>query len=101
MLQLAEPKLAPRFPKVYVSRLKELMINDSGFAFDPQTGFTYNISPTGLDIIRWLKDGYEGDEVLDLVLREYDVDEKSAARDFESFLATLRKHSLIKIQDEE
>src|SRR5262249_31716423 len=48
-------------------RLKELMTNDSGFAFDPRTGYTYMISSTGLDMIRWLKEGLSFDAVLQRV----------------------------------
>lgn len=72
-----------------LDRLKELMLNDSGFAFDPRTGLTYNISVTGLDIIRWLKEDASEDEIVARIATEYEVDEHTASRDFEAFIKSL------------
>ncbi len=95
MLQLAKSKQRPPQDKLNIDRLKELMLNDAGFAFDPQTGFTYNITQTGIDIIRWLKEGYRGDDVVERILRHYAVDVNVATRDYESLVGALRSHSLI------
>ena len=36
-------------------KLRDLLLNDSGFAFDPSTGFTYHISSSGMEVLRWIK----------------------------------------------
>ncbi len=69
-----------------ISRLKKLMINDSGFAFDPQTGLTYSINQTGIDIIRWLNEGYGAQKVVVRLQDEYGIDEFTASQDYESFV---------------
>jgi hypothetical protein len=76
-------------------RLKELMVSASGFAFDPQNGLTFMVNPTGTDVIRWLNEGLSGDRVVERMQREYDVDEHTARRDYESFLFSLRQNALV------
>ncbi len=78
-----------------LNRLRDLTINDSGFAFDPQTGLTYTISMTGMDIIRWLKDGLDETQIVDRVQGDYDVDEHTAAQDVEAFVRSLKGYSLV------
>ena len=75
-------------------KLRNLMLNDTGFAFDPATGFTYNISLTGLDVIRWLKDGLDRAAVLERMGAEYDVEPARAEHDLETFLGTLGQYGL-------
>jgi hypothetical protein len=76
-------------------RLGELMISSSGFAFDPRNGLTFMINPTGSDVIRWINEGHAGDAVVERIQHEFEVDEHTARRDFESFLFSLRQHALI------
>jgi len=75
--------------------LRDLMISDNGFVFDPQTGLTYVINPTGADIIRWINSGMTSDVVISRMEEEYDVDEHTAARDYEGFVSSLRRNKLI------
>ena len=81
--------------KVRASRLKDLMINDNGFAFDPRSGSTYNLSPTGVDIVDWLKHGLDTGAIVDRLTAKYDVAIDAAREDVERFMATLRKYALI------
>ena len=75
-------------------KLKNLMLNDAGFAFDPATGFTYNISLTGLEVIRWLKDGLDRTAVLERLAEQFDVEPSRAEHDLEIFLGTLGQYGL-------
>ncbi|HBO43091.1 MAG TPA: HPr-rel-A system PqqD family protein [Planctomycetaceae bacterium] len=76
-------------------RLRELMISDSGFAFDPQTGLTYSVNPVGASVIRWINDGLNNEQIVQCMIEEYDVDEYTATRDVGDFLSSLRHHTLI------
>src|SRR5947209_523867 len=87
-------------PPRATSSLKELMTNDSGFAFDPRTGFTYIISPTGLAIIAWLKEGLSGDALIARLLDTFEVAEATAAQDCAGFLTALRKYGLLRPEEE-
>ena len=77
------------------SRLKELMLNDDGFAFDPRTGLTFNISVTGLQIINLLKQGMSDEEIVRRIQDEYEVDQITAERDFTGFVNSLRRLSWV------
>lgn len=76
------------------NRLKDLMINDTGFAFDPRSGVTYNLSPTGVEVVGWLKRGLDGEAIVERLSDVYDVAEDAARDDLGRFLATLRKYGL-------
>jgi hypothetical protein len=95
VLEISREPLAG-FDRLDVTRLQRLMINDSGFAFDPQTGQTYSINPTGVDVIRWLNEGYEPQRVVECLRKEYGVDEFTASQDYEAFVTSLRSNALIR-----
>jgi PqqD family protein of HPr-rel-A system len=77
------------------NRLKDLMINDNGFAFDPRSGITYNLSATGMEVVGWLKQGLDGDAIVQRLTDKYEVADDTARGDLQSFLSTLRKYALI------
>ena len=80
------------------TKLKELMINDEGFAFDPRTGNTYSINPPGLLIVNAVKAGADLETVLDSVAARYDVDRQTADRDLEVFFNELQRNKLIEME---
>jgi PqqD family protein of HPr-rel-A system len=82
-----------------VSRLKNLMLNDNGFAFDPSSGFTYNISLTGLEVIHWLKEGRSEAQIVDCLCAEFEVERKNVERDVDSFIGSLAKYGLIRLDN--
>ncbi|HEX3998783.1 MAG TPA: PqqD family protein [Pirellulales bacterium] len=77
------------------NRLKDLMINDNGFAFDPRSGITYNLSPTGVEVVGMLKHGLDGESIVDRLTAKYEVAADAVRDDVHRFLATLRKYALI------
>jgi hypothetical protein len=40
-----------------MQRLKDLAVSESGFLFDPWTGLTFSLNPTGRFILERLRDG--------------------------------------------
>ena len=70
--------------------IDELMVNDRGFAFDPRNGETFQLSSSGLRILRLLQERISSESILSTLVREYDVDEHSASRDLEDFLHSLQ-----------
>ena len=81
------------------SRLKNLMLNDNGFGFDPSSGFTYNLSLTGLEVIHWLKEGLSEKQIVENICADYEVERRNAERDVNSFVASLAKYGLIRIEN--
>lgn len=79
------------------SRLRDLAINESGFAFDPTTGHTYNLNVTGLFILHALKDGTELERIVAGLSETFDTDpESDLTRDVGEFARQLREQGLLR-----
>jgi PqqD family protein of HPr-rel-A system len=78
------------------THLRQLAISDSGFVFDPTTGHTFTVNPTGALVIAALKDGCEHDEIVQRLRDGFDLDgSEDPVRDVEDFLARLSEHGLV------
>ncbi|MFZ4765456.1 MAG: PqqD family protein [Roseimicrobium sp.] len=73
------------------SPLADLMLNDRGFAFDPTSGETFQLSATGLRIVRLLQQGTEPETVLGHLLEEFEVDQNTAWRDVSDFMRSMQQ----------
>ncbi|MCP4662868.1 MAG: HPr-rel-A system PqqD family peptide chaperone [bacterium] len=69
---------------------RDLALSESGFLFDPRTGSTYSLNPTGTLLLRDLIDGISPDRLIERLLATFRVDSETAARDVERFLFRLR-----------
>lgn len=70
-----------------------LRVNESGFLFDPATGESYSLNEMGVLYFNWIIEGHSREEIRNIVINQYDVDEntfKKSFIDFESRLKTLR-----------
>jgi hypothetical protein len=72
-------------------RLADLMLNDRGFAFDPNTGESYQLSPAGLACLRGLQQGATTDELITRVTAAWEVDRVTARCDIDAFLWDLQQ----------
>ncbi len=75
------------------SRLADLMLNDRGFAFDPNTGESYQLSPTGLACLRGLQRGDSTEELVNQITERWEVDRSAARFDVDAFLWDLQQLS--------
>ncbi|MDH5256676.1 MAG: PqqD family protein [Gammaproteobacteria bacterium] len=71
--------------------LKRLAISESGFIFDPGTGYSFSVNETGLNILRGLQKGKQPDNILEDLLTEYQVSFREAERDVIEYIGLLRK----------
>ncbi len=69
--------------------ISDLLLNDRGFAFDPASGETFQLSPTGLRIVRLLQSDTPQEAVLGHMLEEFDVDQNTASRDLADFIRSI------------
>ena len=61
-----------------------------GFVFDPTTGDSFQVSMTGLVILKSLRDGKSDAETAQALAKKYEVDHETAARDIADFRAQLK-----------
>ncbi|ERM83334.1 hypothetical protein P872_15945 [Rhodonellum psychrophilum GCM71 = DSM 17998] len=73
---------------------KNIAISDSGFVFDPGTGDSYTLNPTGLEIIQLIKSGKSYEEILQEMSAKYEMDGESFERYFYDFTSMLKQMRL-------
>ena len=73
-------------------RLRELALSDSGFVFDPMTGHTFTVNPSGLLVLRMLKEGMDAGQLSQRLVEEFEVEAgEDPARDVQDFIMQLRE----------
>jgi PqqD family protein of HPr-rel-A system len=77
-----------------MQRLRSLALNPDGFAFDPTTGESYTLNPTGLVVLEGLREGLTEEEVAARLVERFEVTEEEASRDVDDFLDHLRTFRL-------
>jgi PqqD family protein of HPr-rel-A system len=78
-------------------RLRELALSDSGFVFDPMTGHTYTVNPSGLLVLRMLKEGTEPTQMAQRLAEEFSVESgEDPIRDLQDFIMQLQESGLAK-----
>lgn len=78
-----------------MNRLHKLAISDEGFLFDPTTGESYTVNPTGLLILKGLKENRDQDGIIETLVNAYDVTADEARRDVEDFSDHLKSYKLL------
>jgi len=77
--------------------LRDLALSDSGFVFDPLTGHTFTVNPTGQLALRCLKDGLSAEETAERLSKEFATGEgEDCGRDIQDFVLQLRECGLLK-----
>ena len=78
------------------ARLKDVAISDSGFLFDPYSGFTFSLNPTGKFILERLRDGLEPEAIEAQLREDFDVDDgEDLRRDLHEFVLQLRDQAIL------
>ncbi len=78
-----------------MNRLKNLAINDEGFAFEPLTGESFTINEAGRLIIKALIKNLPHEEICRIITEELDALPEEAGRDITDFIERLTLYKLI------
>ena len=81
-----------------MDKLGKLAINEEGFIFDPETGNSYTVNPTGLFILKCLREGLSEQEIVGRLIQEFEVGEEEAKRDLVDFMEQLRIYGLLGVK---
>ncbi|MEI6231460.1 MAG: HPr-rel-A system PqqD family peptide chaperone [Planctomycetota bacterium] len=77
-----------------MSKIAHLALNDEGFVFDPSTGDSFMLNPTGLFILKKLRDNVVMSDIIKAVSAEYDIAADEAERDINDFCGQLKSLSV-------
>ena len=78
-----------------MQRLRRLALNPDGFAFDPTTGESFTLNPSGLLIVEGLREGLTHDELTGRLAERFEVSPEEASRDLADFTDHLRAFRLL------
>ncbi len=73
-----------------------IAVSESGFAFFPSTGETFNFNELGADIYKKLRDDADIDQLISQLTDEFDADRSIIEKDFYDFISELKKFGLLK-----
>ncbi len=73
---------------------EEIKISDNGFVFNSKTGDSFNLNPFGLELIKLIADEQDFDNIRNIMLEKYDVDDLTFEKDFYEFCALLKHHQI-------
>ena len=77
------------------NRLTSLAINDQGFVFDPSTGQSFNVNPSGLKILKELVAGKPDAEIISNFVSRYSLTPADAERDVMDFIDHMKIYKLL------
>ncbi len=77
-----------------MTQLNDLAVSDSGFIFNPATGESFSSNQTGLFILEQLKQGKTQDEIIDLMMEEFQAERADMEKDLADFLVMLDHYHL-------
>ena len=77
------------------NHISQMALHDEGFAFDPQTGTSFQVSETGIVVLRALKEGDSAEQAAARLSERYDVSLDDARRDCADFSARLKHFELL------
>lgn len=78
-----------------MTRLNQLAINEEGFIFDPSTGESFTVNPSGLFILNQLKSGKSTDEIAEALKVAFEEVPELVERDVADFVAHLKTYRLL------
>jgi hypothetical protein len=77
-----------------------LAISESGFLFNPSSGESFTVNPVGAEIIELLKEGKNEEQILEELLKNYEIDSKTLQKDLLDFNDILKQHQLLEPDEE-
>ena len=77
-----------------MSILSQLVCNENDMAFHPVTGSSYKINAIAKEIITLLQEGKTKNQIVETLVKEYDVDRNTLFIDVSDFIKKLQVYGL-------
>ncbi|MCF8303641.1 MAG: PqqD family protein [Bacteroidales bacterium] len=72
-----------------------IAINENGLLFNPSTGESFRVNPTGARVAELLKEERSLDVIISKIQEEYEVDRYTLEKDIADFIQLLKNNALI------
>ena len=74
---------------------KNIAISESGFIFNPEIGTSFTTNSLGVAILKQLKTKTSTEEIIESVVKNYEIDAITCEKDLNDFLRILNQFNLI------
>ncbi len=74
---------------------KNIAISESGFVFDPTSGESFSLNPIAIEILNMLKEGKGRGDIVESVLKKYDIDRDTFENNYFDFAGMLKQFNLL------
>jgi len=75
--------------------LADLAVSDTGFVFDPFTGTTFTVNPTGLCLLQAFKAGLGREAAAARLEEQFDTAGANLPRELDEFVQLLRQSGIV------
>ena len=72
-----------------------IAISESGFIFNPEIGTSFTTNSLGVAILKQLKIKTSTDEIIESVIKNYEIDAITCEKDLDDFLRILTQFNLL------
>lgn len=72
-----------------------LRIGDQGLVFDPSTGESFTLNPTGIIILKLMTEGTDENGIFEILSRDYEITRTEFDRYLLDFVAVLKSCQLL------
>lgn len=74
---------------------ENIALSDNGFVFNPSTGDSFTMNPTGTEVVTQIRQGRTIDEIKESILASYDVDRNVLDKFLNDFIEDLLGYNLL------
>ena len=78
---------------------KNVAVSESGYVFNPSTGESFSINPTGIEIFNMIKEQKPFEEISAYVAKKYNTDKDTFEKDYNDFVGLLKQYQLIEAEN--
>lgn len=75
---------------------ENIAISESGFLFLAGTGETFTLNQIGKEIFNLIRTKSSEEEIINLIVDDYDIDKATAHKDLGEFILQLKHYSILK-----
>jgi hypothetical protein len=72
-----------------------IAFSESGFIFNPNSGESFTLNPSGQELFGMICDGRSEEEIREHFLDHFEVEETIFEKDYEDFLHLLHTHQML------
>jgi hypothetical protein len=77
-----------------------IALSESGFIFNPNTGESFTLNPTGQIMFGLIREGKDYGEIRDYFLKHYDAEENIFEKDFEDFMHMMTSYQMLETDEQ-